>query len=492
MRRIEELFLEAFGASLKGEPVVWEEPLADEEWQRLFEMAWQHHVLPMIYEAVVHCPAAQRSASEKAKNSGGESADVPQGVKGRQKEEEPAEKQDSGQPKGKNSSGPVLPVAAKKHIVLQLVMLQAQKTSEFLAVYRTLREAGLHPLVVKGIVCRSLYPKPDLRISGDEDLLIPPEEFVRCHELLLAQGLTPAEPLADPASACEVSYNRQGGTIYIELHKFLFPPQADAYGDFNRYFQDVHAHPAVCTAEGAELLTLSPTDHLLYLICHALKHFLHSGVGVRQAADIALFANRFGTSVDWLRILACCREIHADLFAAALFRIGEKYLTFDPDAADFPPEWRAVEADESALLADLLDAGAYGDSTMSRKHSSGMTLSAVSAEKQGRKRGQAASLLRTVFPSATALAGRYPYLEKHPALLPAAWISRIAHYRRETAAEKKRREAEEKAKRAAGVQNSKGEGGRTPAEDNRNNAAESMRIGKQRTELLKEYGLLKE
>ena len=34
-----------------------------------------------------------------------------------------------------------------------------------------MRQNGLTPLIVKGIVCRDLYPNPDLRTSNDEDLI---------------------------------------------------------------------------------------------------------------------------------------------------------------------------------------------------------------------------------------------------------------------------------------------------------------------------------
>ena len=88
----------------------------------------------------------------------------------------------------------------------------------------------------------------------------------------------------------------------------------------------------------------------------------------------------------WIRILRQCREIHADVFTAALFRIGQKYLTFDPVLAGYPKEWQEIQVDEQLMLDDLLDAGIYGDGTMSRKHSSNITLNAVSAQKQGKRR----------------------------------------------------------------------------------------------------------
>ena len=53
-----------------------------------------------------------------------------------------------------------------------------------------------------------------------------------------------------------------------------------------------------------------------------------------------------------------------------------------------------------------------------------MTLNAVKASRTGGK----SSVLRSVFPKREYLERSYPYLKKHPYLLPVAWVQRIAHY----------------------------------------------------------------
>lgn len=414
MKKNDGLFLQALKAALLDTQVDWEEELAPEDWLALFRTAEEHHVLPMILEAVYSCPAAKRADPQ------------------------------------------LLRVSRQKSI--HLVMLQTMQTGEFLPMYAFLGKRGIRPLVVKGIVCRNLYPRPDDRLSGDEDLLLPPEQFEACHQAMLEYGMCLSDPEQDIYAAHEVPYGKPGSPLYIELHKQLFPAASDAYGDFNRFFTDVRERAVTVTADGTELLTMEPTDHLFYLLCHAFKHFLHSGCGIRQVCDICLFANAYGQALDWARILEQCREIHAERFAAAIFRIGEAYLTFDPEKACYPSAWRALPVNEAPLLDDLLDAGVYGDSSMSRKHSSGITLNAVSAQKQGKKTGN--GVLKTVFPSAKDLQGRYPYLKDKPWLLPAAWVDRILKYRKETS--------------------------RVGNDD----AASAVEIGNRRVELLREYGIV--
>lgn len=346
--------------------------------------------------------------------------------------------------------------------MVRTVIMQTQKTGEFEPLYRYLRESGICPLVVKGIVCRNIYPNPDYRISGDEDLLIRPEDFRKCHDLLHEYGMQTSEQDMDAEeleSVYEVPYGKKGSLIYIELHKSLFPPESEAYGDLNRFFANVHEDAIDIRIDGTDIRTMGYTDHLFYLICHSFKHFLHSGFGIRQVCDIILFANEYGDAIDWEKVLRQCREIHADLFAAALFAIGEKYLTFDPGKAHYPKAWREISVDETDMLMDLLDSGIYGNANMSRKHSSNMTLDAVAADKNGKKAGN--TVLKSLFPSAKKLEGRYPYLKKHPILLPIAWTDRILKYRKET---------------VAGGDNA---------------AADSVKIGNQRIELMKEYGIIK-
>ncbi|MGN1031572.1 MAG: nucleotidyltransferase family protein, partial [Butyricicoccaceae bacterium] len=304
-----------------------------------------------------------------------------------------------------------------------------------------------------------LFPNPDSRMSSDEDMLIPPEQFALCHQAMLEYGMVLSDPEMDLDAAYEVPYGKRSSPIYIELHKSLFPPDSEAYGEFNRFFARVHETAIEIPVQGVSILSMDHTDHLFYLLCHSFKHFLHSGFGIRQVCDLVLYANEYGSRIDWLQILENCREIHAELFAAALFRVGAQYLTFDPKKACYPKEWSSISVDETAMLEDLLASGVYGNSNMSRKHSSNMTLSKVSAQKKGKKVGN--HVLKTVFPSAKDMAGRYPYLKKLPFLLPVAWADRAFRYWKETR-------------------------GNTGG----NNAAESIQIGNQRIELMRQYGII--
>lgn len=409
-----EQFLTLLRAALLDASPEPAEDLTREDLQELFSLAEIHQVLPLIYEAVCRIPGV------------------------------------------KNSRTPELMTA--KQQVFQQVMLQTMKTAEFLMLNRHLQSSGLRPLTVKGIVCRSLYPKPDLRPSGDEDVLIPPEHYPRCHEAMKAFGMETAEPDEKTDTSYEVPYGKPGSPLYIELHKYLFPPESKAYGHWNRFFEEVHSRAVQEIFDGTPVYTMEYSDHFFYLICHSFKHFLHSGFGIRQVCDIVLYANKYGHQIRWESVLERCREIRAEKFTAALLRIGEKYLVFDPELACYPACWQEIAVDEAAMLEDLLSSGIYGASTMSRKHSSTMTLDAMAASNKGKK--ARSSVMGSLFPPLQLMSVRYPYLQEKPWLLPVAWCQRIAKYGRET---------------------------RGAAD---NNAAETLKIGKERIALMRQYGII--
>lgn len=385
MNEIQERFLEALKASMKGQSVSWKETLKTKQWKELFQIAETHHVLPLIYEAVAHSQAAEQADSQL--------------------------------------------MAAFKWKIVQQVSMQALKTESFLCLLEYLNKNDLFPITVKGIICRSLYPNPDHRISGDEDILILQEQYKNYHQAFIESGLQVVNEEINIEEEFEVAYMAKKGTLYIEVHKDLFSSESDAYGDFNRFFERAQERMSEIEIDGRMVRTLGHTDHFFYLICHAFKHFLHSGFGIRQVCDIILYAEHYGEEIDWQQVLEQCQEIHAEYFTAALFKIGSRYLAFDMERACVPQEWRLLKVDETMMLEELLTAGIYGYESRSRMHSSNITLNAVSEQWHGKKGNK---VVKTIFLPRAALEKKYPYLKKHGWLLPAAWMQRIFGYYRES------------------------------------------------------------
>lgn len=393
----ERQFLHIAKAAVSGGEI----PAESVDWPAVFALAGQQKLLPILFEAVRKTPAAEENAAL---------------------------------------------FAVTKQQVIGQVLNQTVRSAEFSDLYHKLRSARLHPIVVKGQLCSRLYPLKDHRISADDDLYIPDAEFMACHEQLLANGLRTDTPADELSTADEVSYTKNGSPLYIELHRHLFDSAEDAHDELNHFFADLKP------VEIDGFLAMPPHEHLLYLILHAYKHFVRSGIGLRQFCDIGLWARAYHDEIDWQILHDQCASVHAATFAAAAFRIAKDYLGI---AFDLSTPWDA-SIDVEPLLHDSLCGGVYGSNDLTRLHSSTVTLNAVKASRTGEK----SSVLRTVFPKREYLEQRYPYLKKRPYLLPVAWMQRIAHY----AGEKK-----------------------TGADSS---ASGSIKLAKERIELMKQYDIM--
>ena len=376
-------------------------PAEKVDWPTIFTLANQQKLLPILFEAVRKTPAAKENAAL---------------------------------------------FAVTKQQVIGQVLNQTVRSAEFADLYRKLRAAGLHPIVVKGQLCSRLYPLKDHRISADDDLYIPDAEFLACHKQLLANGLTTDTPIDELATVDEVSYTKEDSPLYIELHRHLFDSSEDAHDELNHFFADLKP------VEINGFLAMPSHEHLLYLILHAYKHFVRSGIGLRQFCDIGLWAREYHDEIDWQHLHDQCSSVHAATFATAAFRIAKDYLGID---FDLPALWDS-SIDVEPLLHDTLSGGVYGSNDYTRLHSSTVTLNAVKASRTGEK----SSVLSTVFPKREYLERRYPYLKKRPYMLPVAWVQRIAHY----ASEKQ------------------------SGTDNR--ASGSIKLAKERIELMKQYDIM--
>ena len=325
---------------------------------------------------------------------------------------------------------------------LQQVALQAQRTETFLEVYKALADRGFSPLVVKGILCRQTFPEPDARISSDEDLYIPREQYPEFHRAMLELGFSADEP--DYRNAHEERFFK--GSLMIEGHWELFPQDHSTLNALNALNDGFWERCTTQELKGIPLRVLEPTDHMTFLLLHAFKHFINSGVGIRQLCDVAQWSKVH--EIDWKRVQEAMRLARAECFAAAVFDAGEKYFGMKA-----PLGW--PQADCTALLEDAFGGGVYGTTSMSRKHSGSMTLAAVEDAEQA---SRTKSLLRTLFPNRAVMETSFPWVKKSKALLPAAWMLRFWRYK------KSRREG--------------------------NSAAESLQIGTERLELLREYNII--
>lgn len=332
---------------------------------------------------------------------------------------------------------------------------QMQRTDAFLELYRAFSEEGLKPIVMKGIVCRHLYGKyGDHRPSGDEDILIKKGEYELAERVLIEQGYIPEyenitkEQLEELQ---EVSFINKEAGLHIELHINLMGHNNDLRRQMNECFTNVFDHYLELNIQGTTIRTMNHTDHYLYLVLHAFRHFTAGGFGIRQVLDILIYERQHEEEIDWKYIKEKLSEFDALLFASDLIHIGNKHFGFQLQAlcpANCPED----------LLEDLMSNGVFGNATQAQRTANQMTNAAVAG--RDKSSGKGMTMLRTIFPSKDQLLNQHPELQEKPWLLPVRWVQRWGRF----------------------IKHSRNNGSSL--------AKESMEISQRRIELLKKYKIM--
>lgn len=341
-----------------------------------------------------------------------------------------------------------------KSSAFRYIFSQIQRTNHFLEVYKKLSEKNIKILVFKGIIFRNMYNNPDDRISSDEDILIKKEDYEKVKEFFLSEGFE----FIDKGEEC--AYFSKSTGLCIEVSTSLFSHESKAYGHLNKLFEDVFEKSIKINIDKIDILTLSHEQHLIYIVFHNMKHFLTGGFGIRQVADFSKYIETYGEYINWEKFWSDLKDLNYDTFALNLIEISLKYLGFNNDKITYPGNITSFDElknsqkyyiNSESLINDILDAGVFGASTMDRKHTALMTLDAVEDKKKSNR-------LKVVFPNVNYLKDNYTYLQKYPILLPVAWGQRILSYLKKN---------------------------KTSSYIN------TMELGKQRIELLKEYKIIK-
>ncbi|MDU2693162.1 MAG: nucleotidyltransferase family protein [Intestinibacter bartlettii] len=341
-----------------------------------------------------------------------------------------------------------------KSSAFRYIFSQIQRTNHFLEVYKKLSEKNIKILVFKGIIFRNMYNNPDDRISSDEDILIKKEDYEKVKEFFLSEGFE----FIDKGEEC--AYFSKSTGLCIEVSTSLFSHESKAYGHLNKLFEDVFEKSIKINIDKIDILTLSHEQHLIYIVSNNMKHFLTGGFGIRQVADFSKYIETYGEYINWEKFWSDLKDLNYDTFALNLIEISLKYLGFNDDKITYPDNITSFDElknsqkyyiNSESLINDILDAGVFGASTMDRKHTALMTLDAVEDKKKSNR-------LKAVFPNVNYLKDNYTYLQKYPILLPVAWGQRILSYLKKN---------------------------KTSSYIN------TMELGKQRIELLKEYKIIK-
>ncbi len=232
-------------------------------------------------------------------------------------------------------------------------------------IVKLLDTSSVSVVVLKGVATADLYPYPELRKSGDIDLLLPnPEDLSKACSLMEAKGYLLKGKLH---SDHHVVYESKEG-IFIELHSRLAEPFDNPR--VNHYLQKLilqyNTYKEVRDILGCQLPVPQFAHHAYYLLVHMLQHFMDSGFGLKLLCDWVVLWNRETKKDEQDLFMRLVDESGMRSFAECVTAICTSYLGLEEEKVCFLKVGAINDEDIKDMLMEILEAQEFGKSDSSR------------------------------------------------------------------------------------------------------------------------------
>lgn len=337
-------------SALKAEPAALPEGF---DWDEALQIAGNHHIAPMIFYGVF--------------NSG---IKIPEDIH----------------------------AALRKWAYSAAVVDENQKHESHM-LFEAFSQNNVEFMPLKGSVLKRLYPKTDMRVMSDVDVLVKAEQYDKICAIMKNLGYSGVAE-----SDYEFKWSKPP-QMAVEIHKRLVSPKnADLY----KYFADGWALAKSAGKNGCHY-EMSAEHHFIYLFAHFSKHYRNGGVGIKHFIDFWVFINKNPElNLDYIKTQL--EKLGLGAFFKNILRVINVW--FEGAAADELAEF---------ITARLFAAGAYGT------HENRVVALAARAQKSARRSAKTRGkrVLGALFLPYALMCERYPVLKKAPVLLPIFWALRI-------------------------------------------------------------------
>ena len=265
-----------------------------------------------------------------------------------------------------------------------------------------LESIGCWYMPLKGSLLQFDYPQFGMRQMGDNDILCDPAKTEEIYRFMLESGYS-----------CEL-HNQGNHDEFIrqpvynfEIHRTLFKPETAP--ELAAYYADIHERSRK-DPDNAFGYHLSQEDFYIYLTAHAYRHFVVSGIGIRNLMDVYVYLGKHQQELDWTYLEQELTKLGAWDFERWCRRVS--FQLFENPA--LMPE---ISAADLAMLDAFFASGTFGtEEQLLRK---AMEYNARS----GHSRGY--FFLQRMFPSGEMLGIMYPVVRGRKWMVPFVWIYRL-------------------------------------------------------------------
>lgn len=253
-------------------------------------------------------------------------------------------------------------------------------------------------LFVKGCEVCAFYPQPELRTSGDIDVVVRNEDYDKLVKLVNAENF-------DDIRITPTTVSFKIDDFEVEIHK-----GADVY---TNYFSNIFD---MCKKRGYEY-KLDNYGALLYVLLHIAKHLKSYGAGVRMLMDVDVCVRSID-DFDEQKLMNMCKNSGA-------LKCCQMILSLCNFWFDTPVRQYMDFTENQPLITLLENCFVYGGTFGFYNKNVGSYYLIKSANGKIGVKERIKAVLILVFPKWDIVRKEYKYSEKHNYLTPIAYINRL-------------------------------------------------------------------
>lgn len=302
----------------------------------------------------------------------------------------------------------------KKEVIISNV-IQKKNINNIEKILIDLKKKNVELILLKGLVLRSYYPKPELRSMSDVDFLIKKQDYDVVKKYLINNGYRNSESQSDIHEEF-ISY----GNFEIELHLKLVNNDYIDYEDTSEFEKNVWENLYNIKMNNITLNTMSLENFLIHLCFHMAVHIITQGIGLRQIYDVAVFVKSNFNYINWTDLYERLSEYKILRFSKGIFILVNSLFN-----VNFPKEFlnddKLTQYDVNLLLENILISGVHGR----KMHVEGFENLYGGISNTNYRYAKLKKFIRFLFPDEKNMKKFYEKNHKKYINLPLGWFYRI-------------------------------------------------------------------
>lgn len=285
---------------------------------------------------------------------------------------------------------------------------QLQHIKNISDVLNLFNENNIEVVVLKGLVIRGLYPRPELRTMCDADLLVHKEDLKKTEKLLLDQGYN----ILENSEEMHRAYYKN--STLVEVHWVITNEQY--FEGISKIQESIWKNTVEVSVGDSKALSMDDEDIAVHLCLHMATHLINRGFGIRQICDLVLLVEQRGHLINWDSFVKKIRLCDIETFTKVIFLICNKLFNIEiPNQLKSNIKPSVVDD----LIADIFSNGVHGKRDEAAAMAKQMAYDKSNTDED---KSVFTKYFNALFPKVDNMSYKFDYAKKNKVLTPVAWV----------------------------------------------------------------------